>query len=193
MSDFRDHSNPPQEEARDVRKEDEAPKKFIVEIGSDGNPIFYCGTRKQQPDEYYLSINKDDRAVNEEKAIFGQHGSALKANGYAIPLASETVDELIYTDVFSQPGNDVSQLLKEAARVLKPNGKIVITNTNTPKVFLDILLEDMELFKRFGLKVEKTSKDEKDLLEYHHSGKFLREGEKPFFQSHSHQFILVKE
>lgn len=184
---------PPQEDPPDIHKEDKSCKKLIVEIGSNGDPIFHGGTRQQQPGEYYLSINKDERAVKEERNIFGQQGSALKADGYAIPLGTETVDELIYTDVFSQPGNDVSRLLKEAARVIKPNGRIVITNTNTPTVFLDILFSDVELFRRFGLKVEKATKDEKKLLEYHHLGRFLPDGESPLFQPHSHQFILVKE
>lgn len=137
------------------------PRKIVVEIGSGGNPAPIGASFPLDSDTFYVSVNIDDTKIGALKPSEWdalkfrksklEHASAITGDASQLPFANDSIDELIYTNIFSSPGHvnknvnttarqhgfnrkysNPELLLQEAARVLKKGGVINITCTNTP-------------------------------------------------------------
>lgn len=183
----------------------EKEKKIIVEVGTDGKPFFLIGHRKMKPDELYVSIDQDiararstDRMAHRLKV---ENTIAVNADACNLPFADGAVDEMIFTNVFGEGGkgapNYFDNMLKEAVRVLRKNGTILITETYTPssvpdrmrvKQNLDGTFEvNVDYYRGVGLEVSKLSLDDKDISEQH---KFNLGAD---VSDHNFQLTLIKK
>ncbi|HYE59586.1 MAG TPA: methyltransferase domain-containing protein [Candidatus Kapabacteria bacterium] len=168
----------------------EQPRKVIVEIGTGGIPYFIKGERKRSPDEMYIATDKDDTAIEMNKAYqvgYGTDFESVKAEAEHLPYKDTSVDELIYTNVFSLIGYqnidtqyqtkhvDVMAMLREAHRVLKDHGCVRITETLTPKDFYLLFDEEGEVdsvddirseLAQIGFTVESFTEDAAAVKQY---------------------------
>jgi ubiquinone/menaquinone biosynthesis C-methylase UbiE len=183
----------------------EKQKKIIVEVGTDGKPFFLIGHRQLQPDELYVSIDKDiararttDRMADRLKV---ENTTAVNADARKLPFADNTVDEMVFTNVFGDSGVSTPlyfhSMLQEAVRVLKKNGTILITETYTPSSVPDRMRVlqnvdgtfqiNIDYYESVGLKVSRLSFDGDDITQQH---KFTSLGD---FSNHHFQLTLIKK
>lgn len=176
---------------REGERRCEEPKKIIVEVGTRaGTPYFLVGNKKLEPNELYVSLDiekesanltkkETDTAKRNVKNINNEH---TIADARKMPFLNNSVDELIFTNVFGEKPSlytrsPYMELLKEATRVLKKNGKIIINETYTPEdmpkqmavtigFWGRLKLENEHFFSQFGLKVTSISGQREDIGKY---------------------------
>ncbi len=166
--------------------------KLVVEIGSDGRPSFSDGNRLIAHDEFYVTVNRqtvhnDQRpkrptGAELEKIKLGDRKdfSPIIGDGTrAFP--EESIDELIYTNVFSYPRTSAPmELLLDGIKKLKKDGRIIITETYTPDLFQPQEMVEFnrkgqplvneEAFRMVGLQVELVSTEKKIIRLYNNRG-----------------------
>lgn len=129
----------------------EKPKRLIVEVGThyvrngnivSGEPAFTH--RGISSDEHYITVDispKSAQLVKEDVGYSKDRIAPIIADGRNFPFKDNSVDELIYNNVFGDPeaAPFTQELLLEASRVLMPDGRLVITENVTPgfSVFLE--------------------------------------------------------
>lgn len=136
--------------------------RLILEIGSGGSPTFALGKRDIPEDSHYVTVNKEYTTQNlpdmvapesraaaeklvrtlsgdgEEDRFVRNDFSSTKGDGRDMAQYPDgSVDEVVFNNVLSEwahDGHTADQLmmLKEAARVLVKDGKIIINETRTP-------------------------------------------------------------
>lgn len=180
------HENTP------LQREKEVSKRIVVEVGTGGFPSFRRGNRQKKTDETYITLNLEkldaqvDKYTMEDRKM--KDVFPLVGNAQYVPLADNSVDELIFTNVFGDPAgkyyidpkieSGYDKMLEEAVRILKPNGIIIITETYTPTVMarrLGLSLEkkdnlynirndhDNSILDSYGLTIDSSSTDQKDV------------------------------
>lgn len=168
----------------------EKKKKIVVEIGPGGAPAFVVGNRELSENEIYLAVDKNIDSIKNVKSNFEdtKNFHPVLGNAERLMFRDASVDELIYNNVFGDPftkGRD--GILAEAARVLRPEGRIIISETYTPEFshirnytlgkghgFVFPQLNDevfFSQFRKFGLEVESFTTNLKDLQEFDRSAK----------------------
>jgi len=171
------------------------PRRIIVEIGSEGYPAHPYGTKKFTEDELFIGSNI--RSVMRSSSEF------IIADGRNLPFADNSIDELIYNNIFSDPDLQsvtiLDELLKEAKRTLKSGGKIIMSNTNTPWIARNVLelkciIVESDVLERYGFKILKYSTSKSDIAEYDGMvGYAVKRNFKPFpFAENSFQLVLEK-
>jgi ubiquinone/menaquinone biosynthesis C-methylase UbiE len=142
-------------------------KKLIVEVGCGVLPFPRGGKRKIALGEHYLGIDISKERlptlppelVTRLLSQGGQVGFTV-AQGEALPLPNESVHELHFVNVFGDlriPVHVRRRMLAEAWRALRPQGRIVVTETTSPlaKESLRTLFAEMG-FSLAGLSSRKT-------------------------------------
>lgn len=152
----------PKQPEQDQETEKE-PKKVFLEIGTSQLPVSWIGAKRFE-DTVYIGIDLDDRDIKAAKdssrdGVFRKKSKQelknlnfIKADATETPLKDNSVDEVFIGNVAGAISNWITKkILGEARRVIKPTGKLVIKETNTP--------EDLELLKntlmREGFSIEK--------------------------------------
>ena len=151
--------------------DERVPKRVFVEVGTNIIPVPFIGGKSFEHDTYIgvdvkeenarkARENSDHRFASETKNIF-----FLNADAKKLPLADDSVDELYMGNLIGDPGvtqKEKEIFFKEASRVLKNEGRLVVKETNTPypvvpdpseQVFINQSLE--ELIKKSDFVVEK--------------------------------------
>lgn len=126
-------------ETEGLEKED---KKVIVEIGCGEAPFPLSGKRKLKENETYIGIEPDLRNVKNTRMVlkdlkkFGQVNEfkIYKRIGEKTELPENYADEIVLMNVagFRNLVLKFDAFAKEAARILKKQGKTYIVETNTP-------------------------------------------------------------
>jgi ubiquinone/menaquinone biosynthesis C-methylase UbiE len=161
------------------------PEKIVIEIGSAGIPSAFCAERGIQQGERYISIDDEEQTVRWEKEKFKDTKGfeVLRADARKLPFPDKSVDEMIFNNVFgsySQHPEIAKAFLAEASRVLKPGGRVHITEMNTPSSVPEewfiggrpnkkshaVVIANPEYFGQFGFTVEKLSTRTKDIEIY---------------------------
>ncbi|MBI2056569.1 MAG: methyltransferase domain-containing protein [Candidatus Sungbacteria bacterium] len=159
------------------------PNKIIVEVGVGGKPFFVDTERKIRKNEKYVGIDIPGYSVEtpmlekkteasfkeiyENKNIQNKVQGEMQfliASGDHLPFEGETVDEIVFKNVFSAPGDYLTggeeneekikhDFINESARVLKKGGKIIIIeNSGTAeyaKPFIHEIYEDQRFLRFF--------------------------------------------
>jgi ubiquinone/menaquinone biosynthesis C-methylase UbiE len=118
-------------------------KRIIVEVGCGILPFPRSGKRKIALGEHYLGIDVSKERlptlppelVTRLLSRGGQVGFTV-ARGEALPLPDESVHELHFVNIFGDlqiPVQVKRRMLAEARRALRPQGRIVVTETLTPR------------------------------------------------------------
>jgi len=157
-------------------EEKESVGKVYVEIGSGGLPAFFVSNRQINPGDRYFTVDMRDHEAEISKNFgedLGVGFEAIQGDGSNLPFVENSVDEMIFNNVFGDPstvGHD--DMLLEALRVLKSGGQIVITEHITPGVFLKVFGQNKEQIDSYlqehgiDLKVKKFSTDDVDVDSY---------------------------
>lgn len=159
-------------EAKDLKK-----GKLYVEVGSGGSPAFFLAKRTLSPGDRYVTVDFDpwEAVVSKDfgEVVFGDAFEAVHGNGQNLPLESESVDEIIFNNVFGdQKTTEREKLLNEVVRVLKIDGQAVITEHITPIDFINEIgitkAQITAYLAKHGidLKVKKISTSEHDAEGY---------------------------
>ena len=148
------------------RKEEPATKVF-VEVGTNQLPVTFMAKREFKDNELYVGIDTDAEMVRFARHATGegQNATFIEARGEELPLKNESVGEIFFGNVFGAPripDHKKVKFLDEAERVLKPDGLLVIKETNTPPAFAKLA----KLFEGRSLHEErKVTPKDKEWLE----------------------------
>lgn len=115
------------------------PKNIFLEIGLNkefyNGPIILNGKFNCPPDTMYLGVDIDEPSISSvQQLVKNKEGKLLVADAKSLPLRSGTVKRLYMANLL---GSGVSQridFLKEARRVLKIDGELVIFENITPHI-----------------------------------------------------------
>ena len=171
----------PANESHGTSREQE--KYVILEIGViGGTPFFIVGDRKLKNNETYLAIDKRKDAAQQAKDVMKrENAAAIVADAEKMPLKDESVNEVVCTNLFGNINSFIQtkypEVLKEAVRVLKKGGKLIINETYTPEnlpksmsakigFFGGVKLEDENFFASFGLEIDKKTADIEEVNQY---------------------------
>ncbi len=171
-------------EGQKQERKEKPKKKKIVEVGTRyGMPFFVAGDRQLKTEDLYVSVDqeKESAALTKQKMKSRSiQGESLIADARKMPFLSDTIDEVIFTNVFGELGKKDIQthldLIKETVRVLKSGGKLIINETYTPEK----VPENMEVgrtlwgklkvpqsfFENFGLTVDSSTADLEEISKY---------------------------
>lgn len=133
-----------------------APKKVFIELGTHDYPVSWAGTKKFGENEIYVGVDIDAEALKEDKRRTmrddEENGNIhfIHANARNLPLADRIADEVFLGNVLGAPyvtDLNKDKFIEEAKRILKPGGRIIIKETNTPTDlrYLDTLIRRHEL------------------------------------------------
>lgn len=151
--------------------------KLYVEVGSGGSPAFFISGRSLNPEDRYITVDFVEEEVRNSKMFgeinFGDSFQAIRGDGKKLPIKDESVDEMIFNNVFGDRRTvNLHSLLKEAERVLKIGGQVVITEHITPFDFVRKLGGTQDEILRYlqehniNLTVKKVSAEETDAERY---------------------------
>ncbi len=127
-------------------------KKIFIEIGTNILPITFVGGKRIKNSEIYIGLDKNLENIKQAKKIsdsikdFKKHKGKIffiNADATHLPFKENFADELYFGNVFGDPSislSDKIKFIKEAIRVLKQGGIIIIKEDNTPI--------DMEILKK---------------------------------------------
>lgn len=104
------------------------------------------------------TIDNDQKAVNDARTNFKEYikVNILLAEAIDLPFEDDSFDFVLCLTTFANFGNDKYKVLKEMKRVLKNNGKIIIS------VFSEDALEErMKAYKKLGISIKEVSKNGK--------------------------------
>lgn len=103
-------------------------KRVILEIGPGEGPFYIEGQRKLKNGEYYLGVDKNPYRCRWDL------NSTITGNARRLPLRDESAKEIIICNVVGDPrvDDEVGEVVKEARRVLSPDGEIVVIETYSP-------------------------------------------------------------
>ena len=136
-------------------------QKFFVEVGTNANPVPAIGTKEFSENEIYIGLDisplqaktASRMPLTSEVAEGRRKGPEVKKNmffiaadGRHLPLENQTVDELYFGNVFGDPsiapdflkgptaqGRQMAEgLVDEVKRALRPDGKVIVMENNTP-------------------------------------------------------------
>ena len=136
------------------------PKKVFIEVGTHDYPVSWVGKKEFGKNDIYVGLDLDEGRLREGRESTDSVGK-LKKNIYflrsdagELPFGNETSGEVFLGNVFGDPSipdRKKESFLKEAKRILKKGGRIIIKETNTP--YSKKSLE--ELSQKYGFVIEK--------------------------------------
>lgn len=145
-----------------------AKKRVIVHFGANVNftPLYHSVPEG----EFHIAYDPD--YSNPSGVLQTLHGKISRGSGYILRardaretgLKTQSAEEVHISDVLDHPAviDHASDLLREAARIVKPNGVIYVQHAITPKICPSDKLREMAA--KHGLKTE-------ILIENHGSGR----------------------
>lgn len=124
-------------------------KKVILEIGPSETPYPIFGGKKMKKGEFYIGIDIDPNKLNETVNLMNLIGFPKEETEMVIggvrkftrrnrsirdlkfPFRNQSVSEVIICNLVNDPRTmgKIGEILKDTARVLKPNGEIVVVQT----------------------------------------------------------------
>lgn len=145
-----------------VVEKEKSPRRVFVEVGTSEVPVPRLGTKKFSDGDIYIGVDVKKSSVRRAKEVIRENKNIyfLQADAEQLPVGDSSTDELYFGNVFGDPSISVDEkrkFLKEAERVLKDGGRLVIKETNTPLAVDDL----RELLEGRNLEQEKflTPKD----------------------------------
>ena len=109
----------------------------FLDIGTADGLILQSLTEFHGPDESYsIGIDIKPRYVKSAKE---NTDHLLQADGRQLPLSDNSVDVIVSTAVFKHV-RELKNLIKECHRVLRPDGKMIITDPSPLGIYLGIFL-----------------------------------------------------
>lgn len=179
--------------------------RYIVEIGPGRNPLPFVLDGVVRKGDRYLGV--DDLSMNwlntagetfsqvasrmEDLADTEGDYKVIRGDGQRLPVQDGEVDEVFMGNVLGFVGpmsEEARQLIREAIRVLKSEGRITILETLTPANLKRI--EEIFKSKGFVLKNKEGVKDHELAKKYSTSGLALRSGLEPLDTAYVAQFGL---
>lgn len=166
-----------QPEGLGVEGKDLKAGKLYVEVGSGGSPAFFVSGRSLNPEDRYVTVDFVEEEVRNSKMFgeinFGDSFQAIRGDGRKLPLKDESVDEVIFNNVFGDRRTmGRNQMLSEAVRVLKTGGRVILTEHITPVDFIrelggteDEIIQYLQKHN-INLTVKKVSTEESDAEGY---------------------------
>ncbi len=139
-------------EARETR----GPKRVFVEVGTHTSPVPAVGERGLGENDIYIGIEPDRDAAWMAKRIMekraqrpGETGKRfmVQGSGETLPLDDASADEMYFGNVLDDPKMNFEtrrKLLREASRVLKEEGQLVIGETFPDPVPFEDVRKDCE-------------------------------------------------
>ncbi len=123
----------------------EGEKRIILEIGVGEKPFPTVGKRQLSENECYIGVylygdykstlaNAKDR-IKKHEGLDKRNVHLVKADGRGLPLRTESVDEIVFCNVFGYekiPPQNRIQMTQDATRVLKIGGVLTVVETYTP-------------------------------------------------------------
>ncbi|MEK7464315.1 MAG: methyltransferase domain-containing protein [Patescibacteria group bacterium] len=130
----------------DETVEKETKRRVFVEIGTHVLPVTWQGAKKFNKDNIYIGIDISGERVRraKEKSLMIAEGvgsdkdslNFINASADKLPLADSSADEVFLGNVLGDPGikpiDKKKAFLKEAERILKEGGRLIIKENNTP-------------------------------------------------------------
>jgi len=110
--------------SRDVRWVRPTPER-VVEVGAGGG--FYTGqlSRWVGPGGMVVALDPSGSALATLSARIGREVASVNGDGHCLPFASQSIDVLFYAYSLEE-FHDPSTTLREAARVLRPDGQLLL-------------------------------------------------------------------
>lgn len=110
---------------------EKAPQGQVLEMGC-GSAYFATVLRREFPESNfrYVGLDMSDDALRSAKSFLKKDDVLLKGAVESMPLENSSIDTILYLDVIEHVNSDVDSL-KEAFRVLKPGGRMIISTPNS--------------------------------------------------------------
>ncbi|EED12222.1 arsenic methyltransferase Cyt19, putative [Talaromyces stipitatus ATCC 10500] len=123
----------------------------VVDLGSGGGIDVFLAARKVGPAGKAIGIdmtkNMIDLAIENAKAAGLSNATFIEASITSIPLPSSSVDCIISNCVINLvPAKDKGSVFHEIARLLKPGGRLAISDILARKPLPKNIVEDMALY-----------------------------------------------
>ena len=124
------------------------PNSNVLEVGC-GNGRSISDVLTVTPN--VIGIDNDDRAVNEAKTNFSKESGVkiIKADATELPFGDKSFDFVICMTTFANFADKKFTILEEMKRVLKKEGKIIISVFSE-----DALAERMKVYNVVGIKIK---------------------------------------
>lgn len=120
----------------------------------------------------YTGVEPSAPLVDRAKEKYGDRGDFIVGNAYALPFADATFDAAFSLNVWFHLKH-LDSASREAARILKPNGKLFIVTANPDSYpFWQSLYKDVETFDgmfRGRAKIPLVTLPRNDFYTHHHA------------------------
>ena len=114
------------------------PHDVVLDIGC-GTGVFFEILKKKYTKQNIIGVDPDAQSLDIARRRLIQYGNArlIQAYGEALPLESKSVDYVISTLALHYMPNEIKKkCIEEMHRVLKPGGKVIITDFGPSKSLL---------------------------------------------------------
>lgn len=148
---------------------------LILEVGTGPLPIPAFLDRKIAEEKIkgpYIGVDIDSAKAEKAKVALSSYDrefEMITTDARRLPLPDHSVKEEIFRNVFCDPkiGRGILQeFIKEAARVLKPNGRVIIIGTNTPEAYQIEGLKELMAKGGFGLTNPASVGNKEEIAKY---------------------------